>query len=43
MFDYTLHFVDFCKENNLNLRLSFGMPPGYETANGMFDVEAKTI
>lgn len=43
MFDYKLHFEKYCAENNLKLQLSFDMPPGYETANGTFDFEAKTI
>ena len=43
MFDYKLHFDNFCAENNIELQLSFDMPPGYETANGTFDFEAKTV
>lgn len=43
MFDYKTHFINFCTENNLKLQLSFDMPPGYETANGTFDFETKTI
>ena len=43
MFDYNRHFDKYCFENNLELKLSFDMPPGYETANGTFDVETKTV
>ena len=43
MFDYQTHFDSFCRENGLDLRLSFDMPPGYETANGTFDAETKTV
>ena len=43
MFDYKRHFDKYCSENNLELKLSFNMPPGYETANGTFDIEAKTV
>ena len=43
MFDYKRQFDAYCKENGLALRLSFDMPPGYETANGTFDFETKTV
>lgn len=43
MFDYKKYFNTYCKENLLDLRLSFDMPLGYESANGMFDVKTKTI
>lgn len=43
MFDYQVHFDRYCWENRLDLRLSFDMPPGYETANGAFDAETKTV
>ena len=43
MFDYKKHFDIFCKENCLELYLSFDMPAGYETANGTFDFETKTV
>lgn len=43
MFDYQTHFDRYRKENGLDLRLSFDMPPGYETANGTFDAETKTV
>ena len=43
MFEFKLHFIKFCTENNLQLQLSFDMPQGYETANGTFDVETKTV
>jgi len=34
---------DYCLENNLSLGISFNMPSGYESANGMYDDETKTI
>jgi len=43
MFDYQTHFDSFCRENRLDLRLSFEMPPGYETAYGTFDAETETV
>ena len=43
MFDYKIHFCEFCKDNELELVLSFDMPTGYEAANGTFDVESKTV
>ena len=43
MFDYKFYFDKHCKENGLELWLSFDMPPGYETANGTFDMEMKTV
>ena len=43
MFDYKQHFDKYCIENNLELQLSFDMPLGYETANGTFDYETKTV
>ena len=43
MFDYKTNFDEFCKVNKLKLTLSFDMPEGYETANGMFDVEEKIV
>ncbi|MCR4660542.1 MAG: hypothetical protein K5765_00905 [Clostridia bacterium] len=43
MFNYEKHFNQYCKDNKLDLILSFNMPAGYETANGTFDVESKTV
>lgn len=43
MFDYQKHFDAFCREHCLELRLSFAMPAGYETAYGTFDVTKKTV
>ena len=43
MFNYKAYLNEYCKEYRLNLKLSFDMPPGYETANGTFDVETKTV
>ena len=43
MFDYKTYFNKFCIENRLDLILSFDMPVGYETANGMFDIAKKTV
>lgn len=43
MFDYPTQFDRYCKDTLLDLRLSFDMPPGYETANGTFDAETKTV
>ena len=43
MFDYKQYFDKYCIENTLELQLSFDMPPGYETANGTFDYEKKTV
>lgn len=43
MFDYKAHFSSFCEENGLDLSLSFDMPEGYGTANGLFDPERKTV
>ncbi len=43
MFDYRSHFEKYCKDNDLKLVLSYDMPAGYETANGTFDVELRTV
>lgn len=43
MFDYRGHFQAFCRENDLDIRLSFRMPSGYETANGTFDLPTETL
>ena len=32
-----------CQKNGLNISLCFDMPAGYETANGMYDPESKTV
>lgn len=38
MSEYKKYFEAYCKEHDLELRLSSEMPVGYETANGTFDV-----
>lgn len=43
MFEYKRYFAMYCKEENLDLHLSFEMPSGYENANGTFDVKTKTV
>ena len=43
MADYEKHFREFCEENNITADLSFNMPEGYETANGMFDPAVNTL
>ena len=43
MFDYRNHFARYRKEQQIDLALSFNMPAGYETANGTFDAESKTV
>ena len=43
MFDYEKYFKQYCNDNKLDLKLSFKMPAKYETANGTFDVESKTV
>ena len=43
MFDYERFFNQYCADNNLELVLSFKMPTGYETANGTFDIETRTV
>ncbi len=43
MFDCEIYFKQYCDDNKLDLLLSFNMPEGYETANGTFDVESKTV
>lgn len=37
------YFENFCKENNLNIKLSYCMPRGYEEAFGSFDVTKNTL
>lgn len=43
MFDYERYFNQYRDDNKMDLKLSFNMPAGYETANGTFDVESKTV
>ena len=43
MFDYQKYFEAYCRDHCLKLCLSFDMPAGYETANGTFDFETKTV
>lgn len=43
MFDYQSYFDEYCKTEGLDLILSFNMPEGYETANGTFDIELRTV
>lgn len=43
MFDYKTYVDKYCIDYHLDLNLSFDMPSGYETANGTFDVETKTV
>ena len=43
MFDYEIYFNQYRDDNELDLKLSFNMPAGYETANGAFDLESKTV
>ena len=43
MFDYRKYFDLYCRETSLPLRLSFDMPAGYESANGMFHQETGTV
>ena len=43
MFDYKRYFDICCAENGIEVSLSFDMPQGYETADGTFDFETKTV
>ena len=43
MTDFKTYFDQFCKENNLDILLSYHMPQGYETAYGSFDVTKNTL
>mgnify|MGYP004595497189 FL=1 len=43
MSEYKKYFEAYCREHDLELRLSFEMPVGYETANGTFDVSSRTV
>ena len=43
MSEYKKYFEAYCREHDLELRLSFEMPIGYETANGTFDVSSRTV
>ena len=36
-------FDDFCRQNRLEVTLSFEMPDGYETAYGTYDVTSNTL
>lgn len=36
-------FLNYCSENNLNIKLSYDMPQGYEKAFGTFDVCKNTL
>lgn len=43
MFDYKKHFDIYCIDEQLDLKLSFDMPTGYEAANGTFDAVTRTV
>lgn len=43
MFDYKAYFDAYCRQENFRLHLSIDMPPGYQEANGTFDVTARTV
>ena len=43
MSEYKKYFEAYCREHDLELRLSFEMPIGYETAKGTFDVSSRTV
>ena len=43
MFDHRKYFDIFCKEEHADMKLSFDMPEGYETAYGTFDSVTKTV
>lgn len=43
MMDCISHVENYCKETGLDIRLSFNMPAGYETAFGTFDVVRNTV
>ena len=43
VFDYESHFEQYRSDHELDILLSFDMPSGYETANGTFDAESKTV
>ncbi|MBP5311524.1 MAG: hypothetical protein J6112_01665 [Clostridia bacterium] len=43
MFDYREYFDRYCQDHKLELILSFDMPGGYETAEGTFDLESRTV
>ena len=43
MFDYQRHFDAYCSKENLDVRLSFDMPSGYEDANGTFEISTQTL
>ena len=41
--DMQQHAETYCQRNGLDLRLCDQMPTGYETANGMYDPEIRTV
>ena len=41
--NYHAYFDRYCRENNLDISLSFTMPAGYEGANGTFDPDSRTV
>lgn len=43
MFDYKVHFDIYCKDERLDLKLSFDMPTGYGSAYGTFDPVTRTV
>ena len=43
MFDYHRLFDKYCMDEQLEIKLSFDMPAGYETANGTFDAAKRTV
>ena len=42
-FDAEKLFYSFIRENQLDIQLSYAMPPGYEDAFGTFDITEKTL
>ena len=42
-FDYKKYFDDYCTNSNLNCKLSFEMPDGFEDAFGMYDSCTNTV
>ena len=43
MTGYKKYFDAYCREQGLNLYLSFEMPAGYKTAKGTFDASSRTV
>jgi len=43
MIDFEMYFCIYCSENGLDIKLSFDMPEGYETAYGTFDQAVDTL